>query len=152
MFGEWPGRIQTLEPESLGSKPSPDLLSCVVLGSSPPSLGTGTAICAMKGCHSSFREDLAGRLTCTSHFTLLEPHFPSPKMNHLSLESNEGSQGTGGREQGGKGTKGGGTRGRSEAPAVYLLFFEQSIRSHEDPLASSPPHGWGCLPEGMMEP
>lgn len=56
MFVEWPGGIQTLEPESLGSKPSPALMSCVVLGRSPPSLGTGTAIYGMRGCHSSFRE------------------------------------------------------------------------------------------------
>lgn len=41
--------------------------------------------------------------------------------------------------------------GRSEAPAVYLLLSEQSLRSHQEPLASSPPQGRGCLPEGTME-
>lgn len=107
----------------------------------------GTAIGGVRGCHSAFREGPAGLLTCTRHVILSKP------MNQLSLEDKEGSWGAGGsgREQGGKGMGGGGRR-RSEAPAVYLLSFEQSTGPTRSPLTSSPTQGWGCLAEGTEEP
>lgn len=117
MFVEWPGGIQTLEPESLfKAQPRPHELC------GPRKVSTFSG--HWHGHLWDERMPLilqggpAGRLTCTSHFTLLEPQFPSPKTSHLSLGSNEGSQGKSG--QGGKGTTGGG--GRIRSPSCLFIY------------------------------